>query len=80
MKLSKAQRLFMKAGIVDYRLRAYTADFRTLRVNSHAYALTVQEARILRRERKRAIRAALEAWQEEEDSVVLRALNDNFID
>lgn len=65
MKLTRAQRLFMKAGFVDCRLRAYAACFRTLHPNSLAYPLTAQEARILRRERKRAIRAALEEWRKE---------------
>ncbi len=79
MKLTKAQRLFMKAGFVDNMLRAYAASFRTLRANSHAYALTAQEVRILRRERKRAIRAALEEWQKEERSTVLRAINEQLM-
>lgn len=69
----------MKAGIVDCRLRIYAASFRTLRANSQAYALTAQEVRILRRERKKAIRAALEAWQEEERSTVLRAINEQLM-
>lgn len=79
MKLTRAQRLFMQAGIVDCRLRIYAASFRTLRANSRAYALTAQEVRILRRERKRAICAALEAWQEEERSTVLRAINEQLM-
>ena len=79
MKLTKAQRLFMKAGIIDCRLRVYAASFRTLRANSLAYALTAQEARILRSERKRVIRAALEEWQREERSTVLRAINEQLM-
>lgn len=85
MKSSRAQRLFMKAGIVDNRLRAYTASFRKVfakaaRKNPCVYAGITKEIRVLRRERKKALRAALEAWRHEQDSAILRALNENLID
>lgn len=83
MKLTRAQRLFVAIGHVDKELIRYAewekrnSSSRGKIRPSHCRARLMQ----VRALRKKLIRAALEAWQEEEeDSAVLRALNENLID
>ncbi len=69
MKLTKAQRLFMAAGIADHRMRRYEKAFRQFckeaKDNPHCWAGTTRKIKNIRRQRKILIRAALEAWQKE---------------
>jgi hypothetical protein len=77
MKLTKSQRLFMAAGQVQNELmlqKAYYAPWDDGREESGKY---IKEYKALR---KRLIREALEAWQQEQDSTGLRALNEQLID
>lgn len=82
MKLTRAQRLFVAIGHVDKELIRYAewekrnSSSRGKIRPSHCRARLMQ----VRALRKKLIRAALEAWQEEEGSAVLRALNENLID
>lgn len=84
MKLSKAQRLFMKAGAADRKLRACEKALKQfcedIKNNPHAWSGITRKNKQLRARRKKLIRAALEAWQQEQDSTVLRALNEQLID
>lgn len=77
MKLTKAQRLFVAVGQVQNELmlqKAYHAPWDEDKEESGKY-IKEYKAR-----RKRLIRKALEAWQQAQDSTVLRALNEQLID
>lgn len=77
MKLTKSQRLFMAAGQVQNELmlqKAYYAPWDDGREES------VKHIKDYKARRKRLIREALEAWQQEQDATVLRALNEQLID
>lgn len=85
MKLTKAQRLFVAIGHVDGKIRRIADSFLDPYGRERPHPHPVWDAKRtqlkeLRALRKRLIREALEAWQQEQDSTVLRALNEQLID
>ena len=80
MKLTKAQRLFMKAGIADIRLRANEKAFRQFcaeaKDNPAAWAGITREIKQLRRTRKNLIRAALDAARSENTEHYMNGINE----
>lgn len=69
MKLTKAQRLFMKAGAADRKLRVCEKTFKQFcedaKAAPHAWSGITRKHKQLRARRKRLIREALEAATEE---------------
>lgn len=70
MKLTKAQRLFMKAGIADNELRENQRFFKKYcedpKANNKAWRSVNRKIKQIRARRKRLIREALEAWRDTE--------------
>lgn len=69
MKLTKAQRLFMKAGAADRKLRACEKALKQfcedIKNNPHAWSGITRKNKQLRARRKKLIREALEAARSE---------------
>lgn len=81
MKLTKAQRLFVAIGHLDKELVKYAlwekrcSESRGKIKPSHCRARLMQ----VKARRKRLIRAALEAWQQEEAATAQRAIKEQCI-
>lgn len=84
MKLTKAQRLFMKAGIADYILRAHRDAFKNFRLSPEYEdfnpAYLHREIKQLSARRKKLIREALEAWKTEEIAAYNEGYGDGIYD
>ena len=74
MKLTKAQRLFMKAGEAQNKINFW--KWADTGGDDCEYEGEISRCRKLR---KKLIRAALEAWQQEEASTARRAVNEQQI-
>lgn len=79
MKLTKAQRLFIKAGEaqaeIDYWKWVDQGIYQSDDIPDCSFHIAS-----LKKRRKKLIREALEAWQQKQDATVLRALNEQLID
>lgn len=70
MKLSKAQRLFMKAGEINEKMSYYKLIFKATKAPGFP-----SHIRQLRSRRKRLIREALEAWRDTELDTFIAGYN-----
>lgn len=77
MKLTKAQRLFMAAGRAENEMQYY--KYLDSIVEEHICDGYSDEIKKLRTIRKKHIRAALEAWKQEEAATARRAVNEQQI-